>query len=302
MNQLPPLKALRVFESAGRLLSFTQAAEELNVTPGAISQQIRLLEDFLQIKLFKRLNRQIVLTDAGQLFLPMVSLGFDQLIDAVQAINRLNCDGPLTVTSPPSFVSKWLIPRLDKFKLKFPEINVRIDASERLVDFIREDIDVGIRFGTGEFSGLDVVRLFSFDLIPVCSPKILQPGKELLQPSDLARHTLLHGNYEYLDPSWPTWSMWLATAGVAGLDASHGIYFNQADMLLEAAIEGQGVGLVGSVVAAADIQSGRLVQPFETRIPARLDYHLVTSPQKAGMAKVKAFRDWIVEESEYLRS
>ena len=199
MNRLPPLKSLQAFEAAGRHLSFTEAAQELNVTPGAISQQIRLLEEFLEIKLFKRMNRVIVLTDAGQLFLPTISAGFEQFSEAVSLLQRTRSDGPLTITSAPSFVSKWLIPRLARFKALHPHIDVRIDTSHRLVDFKHEDIDVGIRFGNGVYPELDTVFLFSFDLIPVCSPELMSQGNGLKKISDLKNFTLLHSNYDELD-------------------------------------------------------------------------------------------------------
>jgi len=301
MTRLPPLNSLRAFEATGRLLSISRAADELSVTPGAVSQQIRTLEDYLQIKLFKRLNRAIVLTDAGQVFLPLVSSGFDQLVQALQVLERHSCDGPLTITSAPSFISKWLVPRLDKFKTLHPEIDVRIDASQRLVDFVREDIDVGVRFGTGEFPELDSVFLFSFDLIPVCSPALLEKGGGLKQVSDLKNYTLLHSNYDDLDPGWPDWSMWLAVVEARDVDASHGIYFNQSDLLIQAALDGQGVALVGSVMAESEIAAGRLIQPFQARLPVKLNYHLVTSPQKANIAKIAAFREWVLAESAYLR-
>ncbi len=299
--KLPPLNAMRAFEATGRLLSITRAAEELHVTPGAISQQIRSLEEFLQIKLFKRLNRAIVLTDAGQVFLPSVSDGFDMLLEAVQTLERHSCDGPLTISSAPSFISRWLVPRLHKFKHLHPDIDVRIDASQRLVDFAREDIDVGIRFGTGDYPGLESICLFSFDLIPVCSPQLLEQGGGLKQISDLKNYTLLHSDYGYLDPGWPDWTMWLAVVEVEDVDTSHGIYFNQAELIIQAAIDGQGVALVGSVIAESDIAAGRLVQPFSARLPVKLNYHLVTSPQKASIPKVQAFREWLIEESKYLR-
>ena len=209
MNRLPPLKSLQAFEAAGRQLSFTDAAHELNVTPGAISQQIRLLEDTLEVKLFKRLNRQIVLTDAGRIFLPLVSEGFNRFGEAVELVRQQRSEGPLTITSAPSFVSKWLIPRLRDFKRAHPDIDVRIDTSDRLVDFVHEDIDVGIRFGDGEYPDLDTVFLFAFDLIPVCSPELLRQGGGLNKVSDLKNYTLLHSNYDELDPGWPDWAMWL---------------------------------------------------------------------------------------------
>ncbi len=301
MKKLPPLKALQAFESAGRHLSFTAAAAELHVTPGAISQQIRQLEAFLEIRLFKRLNRAIVLTDAGQLFLPQISAGFERFSEAMELIRAQDEGGPLTITSAPSFVSKWLIPRLSRFKSMHPGINVRLDSSDRLVDFIHEDIDVGIRFGDGEYPELETLYLFSFDLIPVCSPELMRRGRGLRTVADLAEHTLLHSNYDELDPGWPDWAMWLRVVGADAVDADVGIYFNQSDLLFQAALDGQGVALIASVIAEPEIASGRLVQPFSLRLPVKFNYHLVTSPHKAQLSKVAAFRDWILAESAYLR-
>jgi len=301
MIRLPPLKSLQAFEAAGRHLSFTEAARDLNVTPGAISQQIRLLEEFLEIKLFKRMNRLIILTDAGQLFLPMISAGFEQFSEAVNLVRQKRSDGPLTITSAPSFVSKWLIPRLARFKSLHPNIDVRIDTSDRLVDFKHEDIDVGIRFGNGVYPELDTVFLFSFDLIPVCSPELIRKGKGLKKVSDLKNFTLLHSNYDELDPGWPDWAMWLRVVDAEGVDSDHGIYFNQSDLLFQAAMEGQGVALVASVMADPEIAAGKLVQPFTARLPVKLNYHLVTTPHKAGIEKVAAFREWVLDESAHLR-
>jgi LysR family glycine cleavage system transcriptional activator len=251
--------------------------------------------------LFKRRNRSIVLTDSGQVFLPLLGDGFASITEAVDAVRRSQSDEPLTITAPPSFTSKWLIPRLCKFQALHPDIDVRIDASSQLVDFVREDIDVGIRFGDGEYPELESIYLFSFDLIPVCSPELLTDGKGLADVSDIRHHTLLHDDDRNIDPSWPDWAMWLATAGVDDVDASRGIYFNQGEMIIEAALEGQGIALVSSVMAAGEIESGRLVQPFETRLPVRLSFHLVTSAQKSRNPKVAEFRQWILQESAYLR-
>jgi LysR family glycine cleavage system transcriptional activator len=301
MASFPPLNSLRAFEAVGRNLSFSKAANELNVTPGAISQQVRGLEDFLEIKLFKRRNRSIVLTDSGQIFLPLLSDGFSRIAEAVDSVRRSQGDEPLTITAAPSFTSKWLIPRLCKFQALHPEIDVRIDASSRLVDFVREDIDVGIRFGTGEIEGLDSNYLFSFDLIPVCSPDLKHEGKAVHDLTDIRHHTLLHSQDTDFDPSFPDWAMWLATAGVDDVDASRGIFFSQGEMVIEAAIEGQGIALCANVMVAGALESGRLVQPFETRLPVRLSFHLITTRQKSPSSKIGAFRQWILEESAYLR-
>ncbi|MDH3761802.1 MAG: transcriptional regulator GcvA [Gammaproteobacteria bacterium] len=301
MKRLPPLKSLQAFEAAGRHLSFTEAANELNVTPGAISQQIRVLEDFLEVKLFKRLNRLIVLTDDGHLFLPFIRNGFEQFAEAVASLREKSSQGPLTITSAPSFVSKWLIPRLASFKSEHPGIDVRIDTSDRLVDFKHEDIDVGIRFGNGVYPELETVLLFSFDLIPVCAPELMQRGDGLTKISDLGQHTLLHSNYSEIDDGFPDWAMWLKVVEADDVDSTHGIYFNQTDLLFQAALAGQGVALLANVMAEPEIRAGRLVQPFATRLPVKMDYHLVTSPAKARIAKVAAFREWVLAESAYLR-
>lgn len=301
MKRLPPLKSLQAFEAAGRHLSFSAAADELNVTPGAISQQIRQLEDYLEVKLFRRLNRQIVLTDAGQMLLPSIADGFRQFEKGVDLLRRQGREGPLTITSAPSFVSKWLIPRLGRFKQICPQVDVRIDTSERLVDFEREDIDVGIRFGDGVYPELETIYLFSFDLIPVCSPKLLEQGGGLERVSDLRNYTLLHTNYDEIDPGFPDWSMWLKVVGAEDVDGTHGIYFSQSDQMFQAALDGQGVALLANVMAEPEIEAGRLVQPFAQRLPVKLHYNLVTSPQKAKVPKVAAFREWILRESAYLR-
>lgn len=301
MNKLPPLKSLQAFEAAGRHLSFTAAARELNVTPGAISQQMRMLEEFLEVRLFKRLNRAIVLTDAGQLFLPLISKGFDNFGEAVALLRNNRSDGPLTISAAASFISNWLIPRLGRFKARHPEIDVRIDTSNRLVDFMHEDIDLGIRFGNGYYPELQTVFLFSYDLIPVCAPELMQRDKGLEKISDLNNHTLLHSDYGNLDAAFPDWEMWLKVVGADDVDIGHGIYFSQADQLFQAALDGQGVALIANVMVERALAEGRLVQPFSASLPVKMSYHFVTSPAKARIAKVRAFREWILEESAYLR-
>ena len=178
---------------------------------------------------------------------------------------------------------------------------MRIDTSDRLVDFMHEDIDVGIRFGDGEYPELETVFLFSFDLIPVCSPDLLNRGGGLERVSELKNYTLLHSNYDELDPGWPDWAMWLKVVGADDVDPNHGIYIKQSDLLFQAALDGQGVALLANVMAEPEIAAGRLVQPFSTRLPVKLNYHLVTSAQKARVAKVAAFREWVLAESAYLR-
>jgi LysR family glycine cleavage system transcriptional activator len=235
------------------------------------------------------------------MFLPLISKGFGNFSEAVALLRNNRSDGPLTITAAASFISNWLIPRLGRFKARHPEIDVRIDTSNRLVDFMHEDIDVGIRFGDGVYPELDTVFLFSYELIPVCAPELMHRGKGLRHFSDLAEHTLLHSDYGPMDAAFPDWEMWLNVVGADDVDSSHGIYFNQADQLFQAALDGQGVALIANVMVQREIDSGRLVQPFSTALPVKMSYHLVTSPAKASIAKVRTFREWILDESAYLR-
>jgi LysR family glycine cleavage system transcriptional activator len=296
MRRLPPLNSLKAFEATARHLSFTKAAEELNVTAGAVSQQVKTLEEYLGQKLFKRKNRQIFTTTSAQLCLPHLSAGLDKLAEAMMIIQEHGLDKPLTITIPPTFASRWLMPRLNDFKQKHPEIEVRIDASNEMVDLVNEDIDVGIRFGTGDYAGLDSDFLFSQEVFPVCSPEILKTGPRLKTPEDLKHYTLLHGEYFTKDSAQVDWDMWFATVGINSIDTSHGLHFSQHDLVVQAAIQGHGVALVGSVVIDNDLKEGRLVQLFESRIPLEFSYYFICSKTKTEQTRVKAFRKWVLEQ------
>lgn len=297
MKKLPPLNALRTFESAARHLSFSKAASELNVTPGAISQQIKTLEQQLDTRLFERLNRQILLTDSGQLLLPQLTESFRLMSEAVETVEKQQHDEPLNITAPPSFVSKWLIPRLHLFNKKHPEINVRIDASTRLVDFERENIDIGIRFSQHENPDLVSSHLMSLKIIPVCSPALLEENPAIGNPSNLNQSTLLHYENSQAELTWPDWNMWLATVGIEGINTSRGIIFNQTDLMIQAALEGQGLALIATVYANNDIENGKLVQPFGQSMPIEFSYYLVSSPYKSRREKVRLFKQWMIEQS-----
>lgn len=304
MRRLPPLNSIRAFEATARQLSFSKAADELNVTPGAVSQQVKVLEGYLNIKLFKRKNRMILLTDEGQICLPLLSKGLDKLLQGIDMIRELNIDKPLTITASPTFASRWLLPRLMSFRQQFPSIDVRIDATNDLADLINDDIDVGIRFGSGEYAGLEVDYLFSQSVIPVGNPSLLEGENLMHSPDDLKKQTLLHahGDYFYIDDNTHVdWEMWFATVGVDGIDASHGLHFSQYNLLIEAAIRGQGVALVGDAVISEELESGRLVKLFEeTDIPLMFSYYLAYSSNKANLPRVKIFRQWLLNEVKRL--
>jgi LysR family glycine cleavage system transcriptional activator len=290
-RRLPPLNALRAFEAAARHLSFTRAAAELNVTQTAISHQIRALEERLGVRLFRRLPRGLLLTEEAQRYLPPVRDAFDQIALATERLTAAGASATLTVSVLPSFAGKWLVPRLGRFRVAHPDLDLRISASSDLVDFARDDVDVGIRMGRGDYPGLRVDRLFGEALVPVCSPALLQGEHSLRRPEDLRHHLLLH------DDDYSGWELWLALVGVAGVDARRGPLFTDSAMVVQAAAEGQGVALARRQLAAGDLAAGRLIQPFEVTIPHDLAYFLVCPAATAGQPKIAAFRDWLLAEA-----
>jgi LysR family glycine cleavage system transcriptional activator len=288
---LPPLNALRAFEAAARLLSFTRAAEELNVTQAAVSHQIKALEERLGVTLFKRMNRALLLTDAGQAYLPAVRDAFDGLARATALLMKRDRTGALTVSVLPSFAAKWLVPRLGRFREHHPEIDVRLSTDHQMVDLTREDVDVAIRYGQGDYPGLDCVRFLGEDVFPVCSPRLLQGRHPLRKPDDLRFHTLLHDDFRI------DWRLWLLAAGVKGVDPDRGPAFTDSSMVVQAAVEGQGIALARSVLADQDLACGRLVKPFDVSMPARWAYYIVCPIATRDNPKIVAFRNWLLAES-----
>ena len=297
-RQLAPLNSLRAFEASARHLSFTKAAEELNVTPAAISQQVKLLEDYFSVKLFKRLTRALILTPPGQAILPVLKEGFDKLSEADQILRHRVTNNSLSISVAPGFGAKWLLPRLDLFRSFAPEYEVRIDATEMLVDFSEENVDVSIRYGTGDYPGLKSDCLITEQIIPVCSPKLLNPEHPLNTPQDLQYYTLLHNSWATENLSPTNWQAWLKAANVKNAHRFKGIYFNQNALLLEAAVDGQGVALEDVQIAERDLKSGRLIQLFcdQFRQESRFCYYLVYPEHHLKYPKVKAFREWILNE------
>lgn len=288
-RRLPPLKSLRAFEAAGRHLSFTRAAEELFVTQAAISHQIKTLEEFLGLPLFIRRNRKLLLTDEGQNYWPKIRDMFENLTAATELIKSQVAGGPLTVSVVPTFATSWLIPRLSKFNKIYPEIEVRLKASDEPVDFLREDVDVAIYYETGNYPGLHSVTLLNERLTPLCAPALLEGNIPLSTPEDLKQHNLMH------DFNTNDWQRWLRLAGVKGIDLSHGSVFSHTSMVLQAAIFGQGIAMGHLVLSQADVSSGRLVQPFEMTMESDFSYDVVCPIESAQRPKVKAFIDWLLE-------
>ncbi len=290
-RRLPPLNALRAFEAAARHLSFTRAADELHVTQTAISHQIKGLEERLGVRLFRRLPRGLLLTEEAQRYLPPVRDAFDQIAAATARLAVAGSSGSLTVSVLPSFAAKWLVPRLGRFRAAHPDLDLRISAATQLVDFARDDVDLGIRMGRGSYPGLRVDRLFGESMVPVCSPQLLSGPHPLQRPEDLRHHVLLH------DDDHSGWLLWLELAGVEGVDAGRGPVLTNSAMVVQAAAEGQGVALARRVLAAGDLAAGRLVQPFEVSLRHDLAYYVVSPEATAEQPKIGAFRAWLLAEA-----
>ncbi len=291
VRRLPSLNALRAFEAAARHLSFTRAAEELHVTQAAISHQVKALEEHLGRKLFRRLNRALLLTDDGQAYLPSVSRAFTLLNDATSDLLTTQAPGPLTVSALPSFAARWLVPRLGRFRQIRPDIDLRIDPSAALSDFAGGDVDVGIRYGRGKYPGMRADWLMTEDIFPVCSPALLEGPHPLQDPGDLEHQVLLH------DDGHGDWRTWLLAAGADRVDATRGPIFTDSSMLIQAAMAAQGVALARGVLAADELAAGRLVRPFTLSLPTEYAYYLVCPINTAEQPKIAAFRDWLLREA-----
>ena len=296
--RLPALNALRAFEVAARHLSFRVAAEELSVTPAAVSQQVRGLESQLGIALFHRRARALELTEAGRAALPHLADGFERLLAGVEAMRLADRLDFLTVSVAPSFGARWLVPRLERLRRAHPEFEVRIDAKDALANFATDGVDVAVRYGRGPYPGVVTECLMGVDAFPVCSPALLEGRPPLACPTDLVGWPLLHSSWAGRADAAPGWPMWLRAAGADGVDPRPGPRFGTDSMLVEAALAGQGVALASDALAGAELAAGRLVRPFPPALFERtaLCYYVVYPERLRESAKVRAFRDWLFDE------
>jgi LysR family transcriptional regulator, glycine cleavage system transcriptional activator len=299
IEHFPGLRTLRAFDAAARHLSFTRAAEEIGVTPAAISNQIAELEDQLSVSLFTRTSRTMRLTREGEILRVAAQESLETLAKALHRLKRLENRNQIRVSSTPSVAAKWLVPRLDGFLEAFPSADVRIDVSNTLVDFDRDDVDVAIRFGAGKYPGLRAELLFNDSLSPVCSPALITKDKPLQVPRDLLRHTLIHLEWQAQGSPWPNWRMWMQAAGIRDFDDKRGLHFGQTSLTIQAAIDGQGVALGDSNLVADDLAAGRLVKPFELSLkaPDSFSYFVITRLDTKDAPMVNAFRDWCLTEA-----
>jgi LysR family glycine cleavage system transcriptional activator len=291
LRRLPPLNALKAFEAAARHESFTRAAEELCVTQGAVSHQVKALEVELGLKLFNRERQRLVITEAGRAYLAVLRDAFDRIAVGTERLIQRQSSGVLTVSTSPDFAAKWLVNRLGRFAEAHPDIDLRISATLHHVDFTREDVDLAVRHGDGNWPGLDVARLSSEQLFAVCSPKLLSGRNRLTKPSDVLKYPLLH-----LDDR-KAWSTWLDAAGVENTELSQGPVLNRASMVIDAAVDGQGVALARTTLAAWDLINGRLVRPFSETLRLAKTYWIVCPKATALLPKITTFRDWLLAEA-----
>lgn len=309
-SRMPPLNSLRAFEVAARHSNFRKAADELHVTPAAVSHQVKALEDYLGIQLFRRRTRALELTEAARACLPRLREGFDALATATALIRTHSGRETLTVKVAPSFAVKWLGRRIDRFVSAYPDIDVHMDASPRTIDGRAEDGeenlqsnalpaegDVAIRFGMGNYPGCRAEKLFPVAVTPMCAPALLKSGPALRDPEDLRDHTLLHDDTLDLDDGRSKWEMWLKAAGVENADVTRGPHFNHAALALAAAVDGSGVVLSYPLLASADLAAKRLVMPFTLAIPLAPAYYVVYAEAAADQRKITAFRNWLFEEA-----
>ena len=296
-HRLPSLNALRAFEAAARHLSLTKAARELNVTPAAVSHQIKALEADLGVALLRRHKGTFVLSEVAQTALPVLRAGFDQIAEAARRLRSDHTRRLLTVSVGPTFASTWLVRRLGGFRDAWPEIDVRLDTTDELANFQRDGVDVAIRFGWGDYPGLRTIRLFEEEIFPVCSPRLVEKGPPLDSPGDIPRHTLLHVEWTPRSGETLDWETWLRAAGVETADATRGLRFTHSNIALQAAIQGHGIALGSESLAGDELASGHLVRLFDLALPLGFAYHLVHPEETATVPKVAAFADWILAET-----
>jgi LysR family glycine cleavage system transcriptional activator len=286
--RLPPMQALRAFEAAARTQSLTRAAESLHLTHGAISHQIKALERDLGVALVARAGRGIRLTDEGERFATRVRAAFAELAAAVTEMTARANPRQLRVSVVPSFAARWLLPRIGRFLAAHPDVDLDVRANVAYVDFQRDDADLAIRYGYGDWPDLHVEHLLDDEYFPVCSPRLAR-GRLPKRPEELAKHTLLRSSDE-------PWKPWFEAAGLDWPEASRGPIFNDSAHMMQAAAEGQGIALARRTLLGSDLHNGVLVRLFDVAMPSAKKFYLVYPARTAGSAKLAIFRDWLARE------
>ena len=289
-RRLPSLNGLKAFEAAARHESFTRAAEELSVTQGAVSHQVKALESQLGLKLFNRERQRLVITESGRDYLVVVRDAFDRIAMGTERLVQRQSTGALTVTTSPDFAAKWLVHRLGKFAEAHPDIDLRVSATMHHVDFASEDVDIAVRHGTGDWPGLDVTRLCPELLFPVMSPKLLTRRRSIKHPRDILKFPLIHiGDRR-------NWASWLEAVGVEHAASSQGPVLNRDSMAIDAAVDGQGIVLARTTLVSWDLLNGRLVIPLAASLKLQKTYWIVCTKAASKLPKVTMFRNWLLRE------
>ncbi|WP_374654064.1 transcriptional regulator GcvA [Dongia sp.] len=296
-ERMPMLPALRAFEAVARLGSVRAAAAELHVTPAAVSQQVKALEADLGLQLIRRRGNALELTAPAQAGSETLSAGFRLMAEAVRRIRDHQARPQIRLSIDPTLAASWLIARLPRYRALSGSVDLLLDANRAYADFGRDRIDAAIRFGIGRFPGLDVHFLLAEELFPVCSPKLLQGSHTLKRPADLRHHTLLHNDWSSRQGKWPNWQDWLDAAGATGVDSKGGLHFNDGLVVLEAALDGQGVYLANTTAVQDLIAAGKLVAPFPVRVRSDLGYYFVCPEHAAGRREIATLRDWLLGEA-----
>jgi len=290
-RHLPPLNALRFFEAAARHLSFIRAAEELHVTPAAVSQQIKLLEDHLGVTLFKR-GKTLVLNEAAADALHQISDAFDQLERSMLRVRSGSIAGPLVVSAPPVFAARWLIPRLADFYARYPDVEIHLHATRRVVDFSMEEVDVAIRFGSSPQPGLSVETLMTETIVPVATPAI---SAAIKSPADFAHANLIEDDWHVMRSTIPDWKTWLPSLGIVETPL-HIRRFGDSDLAIQGALNGLGITLIWHSLVMDDLKAGRLARVLDYSIPTEFSFQLVMPKNKTMLSKVAVFRAWLFEQ------
>lgn len=289
--RLPPLNALRAFEAAARHLSFKQAANELHVTPGAVSQQVKSLEETLGVRLFQRLHNSLLLTEEGQTYFPLVRKAFHDLSHATERVAPQRLIDMLTIGVEPSFAVKWLFPRLGRFRETHPNTDVRISTTTDVEDLLQGRLDLVVQLGGGHYPGLRSDLLLKEERFPVCSPRLLRHSHlPPRTPRDLLRYPLLHDEYR------SDWRVWLQAHGITAIDVSRGPSFSDESLAVQATIQGQGVALARHLLVDHEIAAGRLIRLFQEGLPCSFSYHLLCPMGSADCSEVEEFRSWMLRE------
>jgi len=287
-----PVGPLRAFDVAARNLNLTAAAEEMNVTHAAVSRQVKQLEQRLGVQLFERLPRGLKLTVHGALLAEGTREAFDRLATAIEDVSAPAVRRKLTISTFSSLATRWLMPRVQGFSTLFPETDLQVSTTARLVDFSREDVDVAVRFGGGEYPGMHVRPMFKPKEIVVAAPSLLKRGPPIKTYADLKGHTLLH------DDAYRTWTHWLDAVGAKGVNPRRGIICGDRNSMLAAALEGQGVGITSDLFAANDLKSGRLVKIFDAEVSATFGIYAVCLPRRLNDPLIAGTMDWLVREAQ----